>query len=177
MTEQRLPRANEAPPEGEEGTDAAAASHHDAIERSQQTEVAALESQLRRALADVDNLRKRMDREIARQRANERADVAARWLPVVDNLERALEHAGSDADAVLEGVRAVRDQALDILAALGFPRFDEVGRPFDPARDEAVSAMAADAPPGTVVAVVRPGYGTTETVLRPAGVIVSKGTD
>ena len=37
--------------------------------------------------------------------------------------------------------------------------------------------MAADAPPGTVVAVVRPGYGTTETVLRPAGVIVSKGTD
>jgi molecular chaperone GrpE len=177
VTEQRLPPANDGPPEGEEGNDAAAASHREAIERSQQTEVAALESQLRRALADVDNLRKRMDREIARQRANERADVAARWLPVVDNLERALEHAGSDADAVLKGVRAVRDQAVDILAALGFPRYDEVGRPFDPARDEAVSVMAADAPPGTVVAVVRPGYGTSESVLRPAGVIVSKGAE
>jgi molecular chaperone GrpE len=177
VTEQRLPTANEAPPEREEGTETGTAPHHDAVERSQPTEVAALESQLRRALADVDNLRRRMDREIARQRANERADVAARWLPVVDNLERALEHAGSDADAVLEGVRAVRDQAVDILAALGFPRFDEVDRPFDPARDEAISAMAADAPPGTVVAVVRPGYGTTETVLRPAGVIVSKGAD
>jgi molecular chaperone GrpE len=145
-------------------------------EPSEQTQVAALESQLRRALADLDNLRKRLDREVARQRAAERADAAANWLPVVDNLERALEHAGADGDAVLDGVRAVRDEAIAVLARLGFPRYDDVGRPFDPARDEAVGAMPADAPPGTVVAIVRPGYGTAETVLRPAGVIVSKGT-
>ena len=119
-----------------------------------------MEAQLRRTLADLDNLRKRVDREIARERAAERATVAARWLPVVDNLDRALEHAGPDSDALVDGVRAVRDQAVGILARLGFPRYDDVGDPFDPARHEAVGALPADAPPGTVVAVVRPGYGS-----------------
>ena len=82
---------------------------------------------------------------------------------MVDNLERALEHAGPDDDALVDGVRAVRDQAVAILARLGFPRYDDVGRPFDPARHEAVGAIPSDAPPGTVVAVIRPGYGTAET--------------
>jgi molecular chaperone GrpE len=139
-------------------------------------EVAALEAQLRRALADLDNLRKRVDREMARQRAEDRAQIAREWLPVVDNLERALDHAGGDPDAVLDGVRAVRDQAVAILARLGYPRYDDLGRPFDPARDEAVGATPSDAPPGTVVATLRPGYGTSEAVLRPAAVMVSRGT-
>jgi molecular chaperone GrpE len=143
-------------------------------DRPGNTEVA-LESQLRRALADLDNLRKRLDREVARQRAEERARVAAEWLPVVDNLDRALEHAGAGADAVFAGVRAVRDQAVAILARLGYPRYEDVGRPFDPTRDEAVGATPADAPPGTVVTALRPGYGTDQAVLRPAAVMVSKG--
>lgn len=176
MTEHRLSSGNEAPPEAEDGTDPAApASRPDSIENPEQASVAALESQLRRALADLDNLRKRVDREVARQRAAERAEVTGRWLAVVDNLDRALEHGGADSSAVLEGVRAVRDQALDILAQLGFPRYDDVGGAFDPARHEAVGALPAAPPPGTVVTVIRPGYGTTETILRPAGVIVSKG--
>ena len=127
------------------------------VGRLERDQVAALEAQLRRALADLDNLRKRFDREIARQRAEERARVTAEWLPVVDNLERALDHAGADPEAVVEGVRAVRDQAVAILARLGFPRYDDVGHPFDPARDEAVGATLADAPAGD-----RRGY-------RPAG--------
>jgi molecular chaperone GrpE len=139
-------------------------------------EVVALEAQLRRALADLDNLRKRVDREMARQRAEDRAQIAREWLPVVDNLERALDHAGGDPDALLDGVRAVRDQAVAVLARLGYPRYDDVGRPFDPARDEAVGATPSDAPPGTVVATLRPGYGTSEAVLRPAAVMVSRGT-
>src|SRR5712691_1018643 len=78
------------------------------------TRIAELEDQWRRALADFDNLRKRVARESAGQRDAERARVAGQWLPVVDNLDLALEHAASDPPAIVEGVRAVRDQALDI---------------------------------------------------------------
>jgi molecular chaperone GrpE len=138
--------------------------------------VAELEDQWRRALADLDNLRKRVARDSTAQWNAERARVAAEWLPVVDNLDLALEHAASDPSAVVEGVRAVRDQALEILARLGFPRRTEVGERFDPASHEAVAALAVpDAPAGTVVRVVRPGYGTGEHMLRPAAVVVAKG--
>ena len=137
---------------------------------------AALEDHLRRALADLDNLRKRFDREVARERATERARAAALWLPIVDDLERALEHAGGDANSIVEGINTVRDQALAILEQLGYQRFDDIGELFDPLRDEAVSAIDVDAPPGTVVAAVRPGYGTDEVILRPASVVVSRGS-
>ncbi|HEY2815311.1 MAG TPA: nucleotide exchange factor GrpE [Acidimicrobiales bacterium] len=137
---------------------------------------AGLEDHLRRALADLDNLRKRFDREVARERATERARAAALWLPIVDDLERALEHAGADADSIVEGINTVRDQALAILEQLGYRRFDDIGELFDPLRDEAVSAIDVDAPPGTVVATVRPGYGTDEVILRPASVVVSRGS-
>src|SRR3954451_2643743 len=81
-----------------------------------QARVAQLEDQWRGALADFDNLRKRGARESTTQRRAERARVAAQWLPVVDNLDLALEHAADDPSAIVEGVRAVRDQALDLLA-------------------------------------------------------------
>lgn len=137
---------------------------------------AELEHQLLRALADLDNLRKRFDREVARERADERRRVATAWLPVVDDLERALAHADS-ADGVAEGLRAVRDHAVAVLERFGFPRFDDVGQPFDPSRHEALSTLVSDAPPGTVVATVRPGYGTPPAILRPAGVVVGRAPD
>ena len=133
-----------------------------------------LEDQLRRALADLDNLRKRYTRELAAERERERARVTSEWLPVVDNLERALQHAGSDDQAVLDGVRAVYEQAVSVLTRLGFPRFEDVGEPFDPNRHEAVVLVGHDETPGTVVATVRPGYGTPDAMLRPAGVVVSR---
>jgi molecular chaperone GrpE len=136
---------------------------------------AELEDHLRRALADLDNLRKRFDREVTRERATERARAASLWLPIVDDLERALEHADADADSIVQGVRAVREQALRTLEQLGYRRFDDIGELFDPLRDEAVSAIDVDAPAGTVVASVRPGYGTDGNILRPASVVVSKG--
>jgi molecular chaperone GrpE len=136
--------------------------------------LAGLEDRWRRAVAELDNLRKRYARELERERAAERARVAAQFLPVVDNLDRALAHAAEDPSAVLEGVRAVRDHATAVLARLGYPRYEEVGVPFDPARHEAVQAVAdADAPPGTVVAVLRPGYGREDHWLRPAAVAVA----
>jgi molecular chaperone GrpE len=140
------------------------------------TKIAELEDRWKRALADLDNFRKRAARDAERQRSGERARTVAEWLPIVDNLERAIEHAGAEPDVLLEGVRAVRDQALNLLARLGFPRQDDTGRLFDPTRHEAVATVPdEDAPEGTVVQVTRPGYGYGENQLRPAQVVVSKG--
>jgi molecular chaperone GrpE len=141
-------------------------------------ELAAAEDRWRRAMADLDNLRKRYARELAREREAERERVASAFLPVLDNLERALEHAGSDAaydqDALVRGLRSVREQALGVLTALGYPRQDEAGVPFDPARHEAVSVEEeTEAAPGTVVRVLHPGYGEGERQLRPAAVAVA----
>jgi molecular chaperone GrpE len=138
-------------------------------------EVAELEDRWRRAVADLDNVRKRYARELQREREVERDRVAAAWLPVVDDLERALSHADSDPGAIIAGVQAVRDQAVALLAALGYPRQDETGVPFDTAKHEAVAAVEEpEVPPGTVVDVLRPGYGSVDRQLRPAAVTVSR---
>jgi molecular chaperone GrpE len=133
-----------------------------------------LDERWRRALADFDNLNKRLSREIARARSDERDRVVALLLPVVDNLELALDHATADPAALTEGIRAVRDQAVGVLGHLGFGRRDEVGVPFDPTRHEAVAVQAdSGVAPGTVVRVVRPGYGNDDRQLRPAAVVVA----
>ncbi|MFE7750747.1 nucleotide exchange factor GrpE [Streptomyces sp. NPDC057428] len=134
-----------------------------------------LEDRWRRTLADLDNLRKRHARELERERTVERARTAAAFLPVLDNLELALSHADADSDAIVEGIRAVRDQAVNVLELLGFPRHAETGVPFDPARHEVVSVVDdPDVEPGTVVQVLRPGYGDGDRQLRPATVTVAK---
>ena len=128
-----------------------------------------------RALADLDNLRKRCAAQVRRAIEDTQAAVAAQWLPVVDNLERALDHAQAEPEAIIEGVRAIRDQALTVLASLGFPRRDDLGATFDPARHDAVAVRNdPDAGAGTVVDVLRPGYGEGEHQLRPAQVVVAK---
>lgn len=132
-------------------------------------DLAELEDRWLRAMAELDNVRKRHSRELERQRTAERARVASAWLPVLDNLELALGHASDDAFA--EGVRATLDQAVEVLARLGYPRQDATGVPFDPAVHEVVTVLDdPDVPPNTVVRVLRPGYGD----LRPAAVAVSR---
>jgi molecular chaperone GrpE len=136
--------------------------------------VAELDDLRRRALADADNMRKRHASELEVARGDAR--VAREWLPIVDNLDRALEHAEADPASIIEGVRTVRDQAAELLARLGFPRREDLGTTFDPARHEAVGVRSnIDARPGTVVDVVRPAYGDGDHQLRPALVVVAKG--
>jgi len=140
-----------------------------------QARLAEAEDQKLRALADLDNLRKRCAAQVERAEDDARAQVARQWLPVVDNLERALEHAAADPRTIVEGIQAVRQQALGVLASLGFPRRDDIGATFDPARHEAVAATYDPrVPPGTIVQVVRPGYGEPDRQLRPAQVVVAK---
>jgi molecular chaperone GrpE len=155
-------------------TEEPAPSAEDQDQAAARAQVAEMEDRWRRTAAELDNYRKRTARESASQREDERARVLARWLPVVDNLELALGHADADSDPVVEGIRAVRDQALSILAEFGYPRYDDQGEAFDPNRHEAVGTIASsDEKPGTVVHVVRPRYGDGGHVLRPAAVIVA----
>jgi molecular chaperone GrpE len=140
-------------------------------------DAAELEDRWRRALADLDNLRKRYARELARERTAERDLVTAAFLPVLDTVDRALEHADADPRSIVEGVRTLREQALAVLTGLGYQREDAVAVPFDPARHEVVGVVETDgdqATPGSVVAVLRPGYGTADRQLRPAAVTVAQ---
>ncbi|WP_433250016.1 nucleotide exchange factor GrpE [Actinomadura nitritigenes] len=147
----------------------------DEVERLR-ARVGELEDLWRRAVADRDNLQKRMGREIEAQRRAERAEVTSAWLKVVDDLERALQHADADPAGVIEGIRSVRDRAVATLRDLGYPRRDDLGAPFDPARHSAVAVRTdTGKPPGTVVEVHQPGYGDDENQLRPALVSVSAG--
>lgn len=150
----------------------------DADDRTAELEasVERLEDQARRALADLDNSSKRHARDLQQVRAAERADVARQFLPLVDHLELALDHASSEPTSIVDGVQHVLGDAVEILRRMGFGRVDEVGVPFDPAQHEAVSTVELDeVEPGTVVHVVRPGYGEGPGQLRPASVVVSTG--
>ncbi len=142
---------------------------------SQAARIAELEDARLRALADLDNTRKRYATQISRAEEEARAAVARRWLPVIDSLDLALMHATADPATIVCGVKAVREQALGVLASLGFPLRDDRGARFDPTRHEAVAIRPG---PGTeadmVAEVVRPGYGEGDHQLRPAQVVVAR---
>ncbi|MFF8652414.1 nucleotide exchange factor GrpE [Streptomyces griseoluteus] len=170
-----LPEPGPAPPGTETGPGPDAATGPAGAEDEYAAAMKEVEDRWRRALADLDNLRKRHARELDRERGAERARTAAAFLPVIDNLELALSHAASDAGAIVEGVRAVRDQAVSLLGRLGYERHAETGVPFDPSRHEVVGVVQdPEAEPNTVTQVLRPGYGEAERQLRPAAVTVAK---
>lgn len=160
------------PAEDDSGKQQDALADPEAEEQSQAVEE--LRERWQRALADLDNLRKRHARELERERSVERARTAAALLPLIDHLELALEHAEAGESSVIEGVRAVLDEAVSTFEKLGFPRHDETGVPFDPTRHEAVGTVEDDgAGPGVVREVLRPGYGDGVNQLRPAAVTVT----
>jgi molecular chaperone GrpE len=142
-------------------------------EAALRSELAEMEDRWRRAMAELENQRKRIARDMEQRRGDERARAASQWLPVLDNLDLALQHAEADPGAIVEGVRAVRDQALAVLSGQGYPRRDDdAGTAFDPALHEAVAAVPDAEHAGQVLQVVRPGYGQGDNQLRPASVVV-----
>ncbi|MFG2041430.1 nucleotide exchange factor GrpE [Dactylosporangium sp. NPDC048998] len=139
------------------------------------TEIEELRDRWHRAAADAENARKRCDRIVAERTAAERLRVTAAWLPVLDHLDLALRHAEADPQSIVQGVAQVRQDAQSALARLGFEPVGAEGEPFDPTRHEAAEAVEdPQVPPGTVVRVVRPGYGGPGGLLRPAIVAVAK---
>lgn len=128
--------------------------------------------------ANLADVRKKHARELKHEVEAERHRVCLAWLTVLDGLESALDEPTDAVPAALIGVRSVRDQAVALLASLGFPRDDEVGVPFDSERHEV--AEIVDDPSvatGIVVKVLRPGYGRPPgRQLRPAAVAVNRDT-
>jgi molecular chaperone GrpE len=138
---------------------------------------AELEDRYKRALADLDNYRKRAEREIDR-RVAERAEGFMRgWLEAVDSVERALR-AAAPGDPAVEGLTAILEQMEGNLARYGVQRIEADGQQFDPERHEAIGVRdTADVPNNTVADVARSGYTIDGRVLRPAQVIVSRNPE
>jgi len=104
--------------------------------------------------------------------------VIAEMLPALDNLERALAHveAGGSGEQLVDGVKMVLQQVLDVFGKEGVERIDPVGGQFDPNEHQAVGqAERVDVPDGTVVDMYQAGYRMHGRVLRPASVVVSTG--
>ncbi len=130
---------------------------------------------LKRLAAEFDNYRKRMarDQEGLVARAHER--LVKELLPVVDDLERALEAAEEHEEAKLEeGVRLVHRNLADALRREGLAEIETNGR-FDPHVHEALLSQPSEAEEGSVIDVVQKGYKLGDRVLRPARVVVSGG--
>jgi molecular chaperone GrpE len=129
---------------------------------------------LQRLAADFDNYRKRVLREQEAFAARASAGLVERLLPVVDDLERALDAAEHHEEAkVVEGVRLTRDALLATLAAEGLEEIAADGA-FDPHVHEALLSQPAEgAEPGSIVQVVQRGYRLGDTVIRPARVVVA----
>jgi molecular chaperone GrpE len=129
-----------------------------------------------RAAADLENTRKRTKREIDDAKFEAKNKVLKEMLPVVDNLERAIEHAGggSEKNAIVEGVQLVLRQFSTAFERLEVTAVDAMGQPFDPNLHEAISQQESDEPPGTVVQVLQRGYRAGDRLLRPALVVVAK---
>jgi molecular chaperone GrpE len=129
-----------------------------------------------RTAADLENLRKRQKREIDDAKLESKGRVLKEMLPVVDNLERAIEHATAQAgtNPIIEGVQLVLRQFLTAFERLDVMPVEAAGQPFDPNLHEAISQQESDAPPGTVVQVLQRGYKSGDRLLRPALVVVAK---
>jgi molecular chaperone GrpE len=127
-----------------------------------------------RALAEFQNYRKRIERDREADQAIMKAELIHKFLPVVDDLERALKNRPAE-DAWTNGIELILRKVQSILEAEGVARIEAEGQTFDPNFHEAVSQEPVDgAESGSVVAVLQNGYMLGDKVIRPAQVRVAK---
>jgi molecular chaperone GrpE len=140
----------------------------------QEAEARANQDRYLRERAELENFKKRLQREKAEALRFAAEPLIRELLPVIDNLERAVEHDSGNGQPVVEGVRLVVQSLLDILDRHGVKRVHAVGEPFDPTRHEAMAQVeSADHEPNRVVRQHHSGYLLHDRLLRPALVTVS----
>jgi molecular chaperone GrpE len=161
-----------------------AAARQPAPSTALEREHAEMKDRLLRTLAEMENLRRRTEREVADARLYGVANFARDVLGVADNMRRALDavttelRASTDAGAkaLIDGVELTERELLKALEKNGMRQFSPQGEKFDPNLHQAMFEVPdASVPAGSVVQVVQPGYMIGERVLRPALVGVSKG--
>jgi len=143
-------------------------------------EVEEKQDRLLRALAETENVRRRAQRERDDYVRYANESLLRDLIPVLDNLDRALEAArpGGDATGVVAGVELIQRELLKVLERAGVERYSALGQPFDPTRHEAIaSVVSEDTAPGTVVRETLPGYQLHNRVLRAALVSVAAAPD
>lgn len=131
-----------------------------------------------RKQADFENFRKRMRAEQADAVVRAGQGVIEELLPVLDNLERAIDHVGvgGPVNDLLRGVEMVQGQLVDVLQKEGVELQDPLGQVFDPERHQAVQQREdLEVPEGTIVEVFQKGYVMHGRVIRPAQVVVATG--
>lgn len=132
-----------------------------------------------RAQADAQNAARRAEQEVEKARKFALERFANELLPVLDNLERALEAAGGDSEevkAIAEGVELTLKSFTDVMGKFNVDVVDPNGEPFDPNLHQAMSMVENnDVEPNTVIAVMQKGYTLNGRLIRPAMVMVSKG--
>jgi molecular chaperone GrpE len=180
MTEQTARAEDEAAQQAQETAAAPQPTPSTALER----EHAEMKDRLLRTLAEMENLRKRTEREVADARLYGASSFARDVLAVADNMRRALDavpaEARSGAEAgmksLVEGVELTERELLKALEKNGVRQFTPQGEKFDPNVHQAMFEVPdASVPAGSIVQVVQPGYMIGERMLRPALVGVSKG--
>jgi molecular chaperone GrpE len=141
-------------------------------------EIAELKDKFLRTLAETENARKRIRQQSEESVRLQRENLLRDLLPIIDNLERAVDAArgGGNGKSIVEGVEMTLASMLDFLKSQGVTPQASVGQPFDPAHHEAVDHVSSDVhPANTVVQEFHRGYRIGDRVLRPARVVVAKG--
>ena len=147
-------------------------------------ELAETKDRLLRTLADMDNMRKRTEREVADARIYGISNFARDILGVADNMHRAMAalddelraKADEPTKVLLEGVELTERELMNVLEKHGVKRIEPLGQKFDPNRHQAMYEIEdASVPAGTVIQVMQAGYLIGDRMLRPALVAVAKG--
>jgi molecular chaperone GrpE len=143
-------------------------------------QVADKQDRLLRALAEVDNVKRRTQRERDEYVRYANETLVRDLLPILDNFDRALDaaRAAQEAAKVVEGVALIQRELLKVLERVGVTRYSAVGERFDPNRHEATGrVVSVNQPPDTVVAELAAGYLLNGRLLRPAQVLVAAAPD
>jgi molecular chaperone GrpE len=141
-------------------------------------EAAQLQDRYLRAVAELDNFRKRTVKARAETRDDTLRDILLQIAPLLDNLRRALAQETEDAAAVRQGVEIIVTQFKEILAGYGLQEIEAMGKPFDPNEHEAMMQVpSAEHEPGMVIQETEKGFRLRDKVVRPSRVIVSSQLD
>jgi molecular chaperone GrpE len=162
---------------------------------AEQARIAELEAQLETAIqkaaeereralrtaAEMENLRRRTELDVEKAHKFALEKFAGELLPVLDNLERAIELADKENEALkpmIEGVELTLKSMQSGVAKFGLVALDPLNQPFDPNAHQAMSMVpSADVAPNTVIAVMQKGYELNSRVIRPAMVMIAKAVD
>ncbi|HEB58759.1 MAG TPA: nucleotide exchange factor GrpE [Gammaproteobacteria bacterium] len=138
--------------------------------------------QVLRARAELENLRRRSERELENAHKYALEKFARELLPVRDSLElglqAAIESGQTDADKLREGVELTLKMLSDVMERFGISEINPQDEPFDPEQHQAMSMLESpDKAPNTVLSVMQKGYTLNDRLIRPAMVVVSKATE